>query len=97
MATDRGIVGDRQLVAVQTFDISRLTTHAVEIVPGTFIAVSGVGPDGDSNGSGKTSFLAAVSILLADPQWNLEGNGGESPQAGSCSGPMPPAWTHPSG
>jgi hypothetical protein len=78
MATDRGIVGDRQLVAVQTFDISRLTTHAVEIVPGTFIAVSGVGPDGDSNGSGKTSFLAAVSILLADPQWNLEGNGGKS-------------------
>jgi hypothetical protein len=77
MATDRGIVGDRQLVAVQTFDISRLTTHAVEIVPGTFIAVSGVGPDGDSNGSGKTSFLSAVSILLADPQWNLEGNGGK--------------------
>ena len=78
MATDRGIVGDRQLVAVQMFDISRLTTHAVEIVPGTFIAVSGVGPDGDSNGSGKTSFLSAVSILLADPQWNLEGNGGKS-------------------
>jgi hypothetical protein len=78
MPTDRGIVGDRQLVAVQTFDISRLTTHAVVIVPGTFVAVSGVGPDGDSNGPGKTSFLGAVSILLADPQWNLEGNGGKS-------------------
>lgn len=78
MATDRGIVGDRHLLAVQTFDVSRLTTHPVEIVPGTFIAVSGVGPKGDSNGSGKTSFLAAVSILLADPQWNLESNGGKS-------------------
>ena len=63
MATDRGIVGDRQLVAVQTFDISRLTTHAVEIVPGTFIAVSGVGPDGDSNGSGKTQ----LPVRCLDP------------------------------
>jgi hypothetical protein len=70
--TDLGIVADRHLVAIQTFDISRLTTHPVEIVPGTFVAVSGVGPDGDSNGSGKTSFQAAVSVLLGDPQWRLE-------------------------
>jgi hypothetical protein len=76
--TDRGIVGNRQLVAVQVFDISRLTTHPVPIMPGTFVAVSGVGPRGDSNGSGKTSFLSAISILLADPQWNLEGNSGKS-------------------
>ena len=76
--TDRGIVGDRQLIAVQIFDISRLTTHPVLIRPGTFVAVSGVGPKGDSNGSGKTSFLSAISVLLADPQWNLEGNGGKS-------------------
>ena len=76
MAPDRGIVGDRHLVAIQTFDISRLTTHAVAIVPGTFVAVSGIGPKGDSNGSGKTTFLAAMSILLADPQWNLESSGG---------------------
>ena len=76
MAPDRGIVGDRHLVAIQTFDISRLTTHAVAIRPGTFVAVSGIGPKGDSNGSGKTTFLAALSILLADPQWNLESSGG---------------------
>ena len=74
--TDLGIIADRHLVAIQTFDISRLTTHPVEIVPGTFVAVSGVGPDGDSNGSGKTSFQAAVSVLLGDPQWRLETNGG---------------------
>ena len=76
--TDRGIVGDRQLIAVQVFDIARLTTHPVPIRPGTFVAVSGVGPKGDSNGSGKTSFLSAISVLLADPQWNLEGIGGKS-------------------
>jgi len=75
-SSDRGLVGERQLLAVQTFDLARLTTHVVPIVPGTFIAVSGIGPDGDSNGSGKTSFLSAISILLADPQWRLEANGG---------------------
>jgi len=75
--TDRGVVGDRHLVGVQTFDIARLTTHAVPIVPGTFVAVAGRGPKGDSNGSGKTSSLAAISLLLADPQWRLETNGGK--------------------
>ncbi len=77
MAGERGIVGDRHLVAVQTSDISRLTTHPVAVTPCKFIAVSGVGPKGDSNGSGKTSFLAAVSIVLADPQWQFESNGGK--------------------
>lgn len=72
-----GLVSSRELVAVQTFDIARLTTHAVPIVPGTFIAVSGVGPKGDSNGSGKTSFLAAVTVLLSDPQWRLDVDGGQ--------------------
>lgn len=72
----RGIVGDRHLVAVQTFDIARLTTHAVPVVPETFVAVSGMGPKEDSNGSGKTSFLIAVSLLLADPQWRFESNHG---------------------
>lgn len=71
------VVGSRELVALQTFDIARLTTHAVPIIPGTFIAVSGVGPKGDSNGSGKTSFLAAITVLLADPQWRLDVNGGQ--------------------
>jgi len=75
--TDLGIVADRNLVAIQTFDISRLTTHPVEVVPGTFIAVSGTGPKGDSNGSGKTSFQAAVSVLLGDPQWRLDTSGGK--------------------
>ncbi|MFC0541906.1 hypothetical protein [Kutzneria chonburiensis] len=74
----RGVVGSRQLVAVQTFDVARLTNHVIPIVPGTFVAVSGQGPQGDSNGSGKTSFLAAVSILLADPQWRLDTQGGKS-------------------
>jgi hypothetical protein len=72
-----GIVGNRHLVAVQTFDIARLTTHAVPLVPGTFVAVSGQGPKGDSNGSGKTSFLAAVSLLLGEAQWRLEANGSQ--------------------
>jgi hypothetical protein len=37
--------------------------------------VTGAGPDGDSNGSGKTSFLGAVSLLLAEPQWCLSSDG----------------------
>jgi hypothetical protein len=73
----KNVVGSRELIALQTFDIARLTTHAVPIIPGTFIAVSGVGPKGDSNGSGKTSFLAAITVLLADPQWRLDVNGGQ--------------------
>ncbi|WP_406358615.1 hypothetical protein [Streptomyces sp. NBC_00658] len=76
LAEHRGVVGDRHLVAVQTFDIARLTTHAVPVVPETFVAVSGMGPKEDSNGSGKTSFLIAVSLLLADPQWRFESNHG---------------------
>src|ERR1700722_12594680 len=77
MAGERGIIGDPHLVVVQTSDISRLTTHPVSVTPCKFVAVSGVGPKGDSNGSGKTSFLAAVSIVLADPQWQFESNGGK--------------------
>ncbi|GAB2500664.1 SMC family protein [Nocardiopsis aegyptia] len=70
-----GRVGHRRLTAVQTFDIGRLTTHPVPLVPSSFIAVSGEGPKGDSNGSGKTTFLSAVSLLLADPQWKLDRDG----------------------
>lgn len=70
-----GIVGHRPLIAVQTWEIARLTPHPVPLVPARFIAVSGTGPDGDSNGSGKTSFLAAISLLLCDAQWRLEANG----------------------
>ncbi|EWM19163.1 hypothetical protein [Kutzneria sp. 744] len=85
---DRGVIGDRELLAVQTFDIARLTNHPVPIVPNTFVAVSGQGPRGDSNGSGKTTFLAAVSLLLADPQWGLLTNGGR-PAAGLLFKPAP--------
>lgn len=75
---DRGVIAGRELIAVQTIDVARLTTHVVPILPGTFIAVSGIGPKNDSNGSGKTSFLAAVTVLLADPQWRLDTDGGLS-------------------
>lgn len=70
-----GMVGDRQLVCVQTFDIARLTTHPVVVLPGSFVAVGGRGPRGDSNESGKTSFLAATSLLLGDPEWRMTGGG----------------------
>lgn len=70
-----GVIGDRHLIAVQTIDIARLTTHPVPLMTGCFVVVTGQGPKGDSNGSGKTSFESAVSLLLGDAQWRLEGNG----------------------
>lgn len=73
-----GAIGRRQLVCVQTIDIARLTAHPVALVPGAFVAVGGRGPKGDSNESGKTSFLAAVSLLLGDPEWRLGGGGASS-------------------
>lgn len=69
-----GVIGGRQLIAVQTFDIARLTSHPVVLVPSSFIAVTGRGPK-DSNESGKTSFLAAVALLLGDPEWRMSGAG----------------------
>lgn len=78
MPTDRlGIIGTRQLVAVQTLDVARLTAHPICIVPETFIAVTGMGPV-DSNESGKTSFLSAVALLLGDPEWRVTGTGASS-------------------
>lgn len=74
-AGDRlGIIRTRQLVAVQTFDIARLTSDPVVLRPSCFIAVTGRGPT-DSNESGKTSFNAAVSLLLGDPEWRVGGGG----------------------
>lgn len=70
-----GIVGARELIALQTFDISSLTSHPVPIVPRMFVAVTGIGPRRDSNGSGKSSFLGATSLLLGDPQWGLNNDG----------------------
>jgi len=75
-----GVLGTRQLVAVQTLDIARLTAHPVLIIPGTFVAVTGMGPV-DSNESGKTSFLSAVSLLLGDPEWRVAGTGAASVEA----------------
>jgi chromosome segregation protein len=75
-----GFIGSRQLVAVQTLDIARLTAHPVGLIPETFIAVTGMGPT-DSNESGKTSFLSAVSLLLGDPEWRVRGTGAASVEA----------------
>ncbi len=47
-----GLIGDRQLVCVQTIDIARLTTNPVMLIAGSFVAVGGRGPRGDSNDSG---------------------------------------------
>jgi chromosome segregation protein len=74
-ARELGLVGARQLHAVQLIDIGRLTAHVVPFVPGTFVAVSGRGPKGDSNESGKTTFLAATSLLLGDAEWKLRSGG----------------------
>ncbi|GGV42050.1 hypothetical protein GCM10010495_69630 [Kitasatospora herbaricolor] len=73
-AAPAGVIGARQLVAVQTFAVARLTSDPVALIPGTFIAVTGRGPK-DSNESGKTSFLAATALLLGDPEWQTTGNG----------------------
>ncbi|CNF68078.1 Uncharacterized conserved protein [Mycobacterium tuberculosis] len=64
------VVGDRTLVAVQAVNISRLSTHPVPMVPGTLIVVAGQGPK-DSNGAGKSSFIAAITALLGDEQWRF--------------------------
>ncbi|WP_245674612.1 chromosome partitioning protein ParA [Herbidospora cretacea] len=69
-APQDNIVGDRVLVAFQPVNISRLSTHTVPIVPGTLVVVAGAGPK-DSNGAGKSSFIAAITALLGDEQWRF--------------------------
>ncbi|WP_246060361.1 chromosome partitioning protein ParA [Herbidospora galbida] len=69
-AAQDNVVGDRVLVAVQAVNISRLSTHTVPIVPGTLVVVAGAGPK-DSNGAGKSSFIAAITALLGDEQWRF--------------------------
>lgn len=71
---DLGVIGDRQLLCVQLFDIARHPSTAVVFVPGCFVAITGKGPE-DSNESGKTSWLASVSLLLGDPEWRMYGPG----------------------
>ncbi|MEV4188035.1 chromosome partitioning protein ParA, partial [Streptosporangium canum] len=69
-APSENVVGDRVLIAVQAVNISRLSTHPVPIVPGTLIVVAGAGPK-DSNGAGKSSFIAMITALLGDEQWRF--------------------------
>ncbi|MFC6935508.1 hypothetical protein ACFQHO_37950 [Actinomadura yumaensis] len=69
-ADSENVVGARTLVAVQAVNISRLSTHPVPTVPGTLIVVAGQGPK-DSNGAGKSSFIAAITALLGDEQWRF--------------------------
>lgn len=66
----RDIIGHRVLVGVQVVDISRLSTHPIPAVHGGLITVAGQGPS-DSNGAGKSSWIAAISLLHADEQWRL--------------------------
>ncbi|MBB5788349.1 chromosome segregation ATPase [Jiangella mangrovi] len=64
------VVGERVLVGVQVVDISRLSTHPVPMIGQGLVTVAGQGPK-DSNGAGKSSFIAALSLLHADEQWRL--------------------------
>ncbi|WUW04536.1 chromosome partitioning protein ParA [Streptosporangium sp. NBC_01469] len=70
IAPSENVVGDRVLIAVQPVNISRLSTHPVPTVPGTLIVVAGAGPK-DSNGAGKSSFIAMITALLGDEQWRF--------------------------
>ncbi|WP_394367704.1 coiled-coil domain-containing protein [Nonomuraea phyllanthi] len=70
MSQLENVVGDRVLIAVQAVNISRLSTHPVPTVPGTLIVVAGAGPK-DSNGAGKSSFIASITALLGDEQWRF--------------------------
>lgn len=64
------IVGPRVLAGIQMINISRLSTHPVPITSRGLITVAGQGPS-DSNGAGKSSFIAGLSLLHADEQWRL--------------------------
>lgn len=73
---EEDIVGDRVLVGLQSVRISRLSTHPLPVAVGTLIAVAGQGPT-DSNGAGKSSLIAQISLLHADEQWRF-GSGAPS-------------------
>lgn len=66
----RDVVGARVLTGVQLIDISRLSAHPIPLISSGLVTVAGQGPK-DSNGAGKSSFIAAVSLLSADEQWRL--------------------------
>jgi hypothetical protein len=64
------VVSGRVLVGIQMVDIARLSTHPVPVISEGLITIAGQGPK-DSNGAGKSSFIAALSLLHADEQWRL--------------------------
>jgi hypothetical protein len=67
-----GLIGPRRLLVVQTIRIARLNSLPVPLVPDALVLVSGKGPK-DSNDCGKTNLLAAISLLLGDPEWRTAG------------------------
>ncbi|MFC6159267.1 coiled-coil domain-containing protein [Kribbella jiaozuonensis] len=72
-ATEDGpfdILGSKVLLGVQVVDLSRLSTHPIPMIGRGLITVAGQGPT-DSNGAGKSSWIAALSLLHADDQWRL--------------------------
>jgi len=64
------ILGSKVLFGVQVVDLSRLSTHPIPMVGQGLVTVAGQGPT-DSNGAGKSSWIAALSLLHADDQWRL--------------------------
>lgn len=73
MSTEDGpfdILGSKVLLGVQVVDLSRLSTHPIPMVGRGLVTVAGQGPT-DSNGAGKSSWIAALSLLHADDQWRL--------------------------
>ncbi|WP_035856216.1 hypothetical protein [Cryptosporangium arvum] len=71
------VVGDRVAIGIQLIGVSRLSTHPVPLLPGCLITVAGQGPK-DSNGAGKSSFIAALTLLHGDEQWRLASGARES-------------------
>ena len=66
-----GMVGSRSLVGTQMFNIGRLRNQFVQVVPVGFVSITGLGPGGDSNKSGKTMFLTTIAATNGDPQWPI--------------------------
>ncbi|HEX3750395.1 MAG TPA: chromosome partitioning protein ParA [Streptosporangiaceae bacterium] len=67
-ANSTDVVGGRVLTGIQLINISRLSAHPVPMVSGGLVTVAGQGPK-DSNGAGKSSFIAGISLLSGDEQW----------------------------
>lgn len=66
------VIGTRVLTGTQMVWISRLSTHPLPMISSGFVTVAGQGPS-DSNGAGKSSYIAAVSLLCGDEQWRWSG------------------------